>query len=256
MIPPTTIAPRSCHLLYSSFVLFNAILLLHDNTVSAIGEEGTLTGNTYHVRGRVVLREDATMRPADILQQCFYGMGLTGCKHQGDYPRLPPYPFHWESRFVQGSVYCIECCDNNRLDYAFEETWSLRCDLSDGDKKEIEKQEIYDLEFRFARRDTVEDETIVSCQIPHQNIADSALTGYHLKIWVTEKSDGLVYYRGVEKCEVTTTEDEGPTAKEDRTIFWETITLINYDAGAALVVQWKAWFAVVVLASLGQFIGL
>lgn len=145
---------------------------------AAVGEQGTLTGNTYHVRGRVLMREDATVRPADILQQCkllhcrysswsminwpfpaipstgFYGFGLKNCKHQGEIPRLPPYPFHWESRFVQGAAYCIECCDNNRLDYAFNETWSLKCALDDGDEKELSKLEIYDLDFRFARRET------------------------------------------------------------------------------------------------------
>ena len=73
------------------------------------GEEGTMTGNTYHVRGKIVMKEDATTRPADILQQCFYGIGLVNCEHRGDLPRLPPYPFHPKSKFVAGNNYCIEC---------------------------------------------------------------------------------------------------------------------------------------------------
>ena len=77
---------------------------------SPIGEEGTMTGNTYHIRGKIVMKEDTTTRPADILQQCFYGMGLVNCQHKGDeLPRLPPYPFHPESKFVMGNNYCIEC---------------------------------------------------------------------------------------------------------------------------------------------------
>lgn len=60
--------------------------------------------------------------------------------------------------------------------------------MQDGDKKELEKLEVYDLQFKFARRETLEDEEMVVCDIPHQSIATSALTGYHLKIWVTEQS--------------------------------------------------------------------
>ena len=92
-------------------------------------------------------------------------------------------------------------CDNNRLDFDFNETWSLFCALDvsqldttlflphslanhtilppmkDGDKKELEK---------------MEDEEMVVCDIPHQSIATSALTGYHLKIWVTEQSKSFL----------------------------------------------------------------
>ena len=74
-----------------------------------IGEEGTMTGNTYHVRGKVIMKEDTTTRPADILQQCFYGVGFVNCEHKGDLPRLPPYPFNPKSKFVAGNNYCIEC---------------------------------------------------------------------------------------------------------------------------------------------------
>ena len=58
----------------------------------------------------------------------------------------------------------------------------------DNDKKTIEQLEIYDLQFKFARRETMDDEVMTVCDIPHQSIATSALTGYHLKVWVTEKS--------------------------------------------------------------------
>ena len=64
--------------------------------------------------------------------------------------------------------------------------------LQDGDKKELEKMEVYDLQFKFARRETLEDEEMVVCDIPHQSIATSALTGYHLKIWVTEQSKSFL----------------------------------------------------------------
>ena len=64
--------------------------------------------------------------------------------------------------------------------------------MHDGDKKELEKMEVYDLQFKFARRETLEDEEMVVCDIPHQSIATSALTGYHLKIWVTEQSKSFL----------------------------------------------------------------
>ena len=50
------------------------------------------------------------------------------------------------------------------------------------------------MQFKFARRETMEDEEMIVCDIPHQSIATSALTGYHLKIWVTEKSKSIYIY--------------------------------------------------------------
>ena len=50
------------------------------------------------------------------------------------------------------------------------------------------------MQFKFARRETMEDEEMIVCDIPHQSIATSALTGYHLKIWVTEKSKYIYIY--------------------------------------------------------------
>ena len=59
----------------------------------------------------------------------------------------------------------------------------------------IKKLEVYDLQFKFARRETMEDEEMIVCDIPHQSIATSALTGYHLKIWVTEKSKYIYWLK-------------------------------------------------------------
>ena len=90
------------------FIVATILITLLQPTLE-IGEEGTMTGNTYHVRGKIIMKEDTTTRPADILQQCFYGVGFVNCEHKGDLPRLPPYPFNPKSKFVAGNNYCIEC---------------------------------------------------------------------------------------------------------------------------------------------------
>ena len=98
-------------------------------------------------------------------------------------------------------ILCIRCKSSiyytkkNIYIYTNHISLQLRNIIKDGDKKELEKLEVYDLQFKFARRETMEDEEMIVCDIPHQSIATSALTGYHLKIWVTEKSKYIhIYY--------------------------------------------------------------
>ena len=218
--------------------------------LQAIG--GTLLENTYHIRGSIASKNDLTVRKADTLQSCFMGFGFRKCEHvpikepyeedseaaienfgpyRSDQPELPPYPFNWRSYIVVDQVYCLECCANTRLAYDFKETWNFVCDISDGGDVDLKLMEIMPLEFRFARRETIDDEGIVTCDLPHES-ETTALTGYHLKIWVTEMSEGSQYYRGVSKCEATSTEDAGDTAFDDRVVFKETITLImNHGSG-------------------------
>ena len=212
--------------------------------LQAIG--GTLLENTYHIRGTIASKNDLTVRKADTLQSCFMGFGFRKCKHvpikepydidsesaieeygpyRSDQPELPPYPFNWRSYIIEDQVYCIECCANTRLSYDFKETWNFVCDISDGGDIDLKLMEINPLEFRFARRETIDDETIVTCDLPHES-EETALTGYHLKLWVTEMGEGTQYYRGVSKCEATSTEDAGKDAFDKRIIFNETITLI------------------------------
>lgn len=212
---------------------------------------GTMLENTYHIRGNIVSKNDLTQRKADTLQSCFMGFGFRKCEHvpmtaeydadpegatalygpyRSDMPELPPYPFNWRSTIIEDQVYCLECCANTRLSYEFRETWNFVCDVSDGGDADLKLMEIMPLEFRFGRRDSIDDETLVTCDLPHES-EQTALTSYHLKIYVKEMSEGTVYYRGVSKCEATSTEDAGASAFNDRTTFTERITIILESAG-------------------------
>lgn len=158
---------------------------------------GTLLENTYHIRGNLVIKNDNTIRKADTLQSCFMGFGFNKCEHvslkseydadaaaatakYGPYrnaPMLPPYPFHYRSAFPEGQPYCIECCANTRLFYEFRETWNWECDVSDGGDETLKLMEQQPLEFRFARRESIDDESIVKCDLPHET-ETTALTSY------------------------------------------------------------------------------
>ena len=207
---------------------------------------GTMLENTYHIRGNIVSKNDLTQRKADTLQSCFMGFGFRKCEHRpmteeydkdpegatalygpyrSDMPELPPYPFNWRSTIIEDQVYCIECCANTRLSYEFRETWNFVCDISDGGDTDLKLMEIMPLEFRFGRRESIDDETIVTCDLPHES-EQTALTSYHLKIYVREMSEGTVYYRGVTKCEATSTEEAGDDAFNNRETFTERITII------------------------------
>ena len=230
---------------------------------------GSMLENTYHIRGALVGKNDLTVRKADILQSCFMGFGFRKCEHEplpvalwdddeeaateaygpyrSDQPELPPYPFNWRSAIIMDQVYCLECCANTRLSYEFKETWNFKCDIADGGDADLKLMEIAPLAFRFARRESIDDETVVVCDLPHES-EQTALTSYHLKLWVTEMSEGTTYFRGVRKCEATSTEDAGSNAFTDRVVFTETITLIHDAAQQVHAVSWTA-FAVTLVAA-------
>ena len=47
-------------------------------------------------------------------------------------------PFHWRSAFRDGAgdakMWCLQCCNNNRLSMEMNSTWELNCDYNDEQK--------------------------------------------------------------------------------------------------------------------------
>ena len=58
---------------------------------------------------------------------------------------------------------------------------------------------------------------------------------------------GTAYYRGVTKCEVTSTEDESPGAKGTRSIFWENITIINANNANSMITIYQYIYSLLII---------
>ncbi|KAF1789431.1 Protein kinase-like domain [Phytophthora cactorum] len=89
-----------------------------------------------------------------------------------------------------------------------DETWNLSCPLNDVQRLSVSKGR---RTYRFARRNTLNDDTIIECPMPTRNLS-SYLSGYKLELVVIERSlnFGAEFWRSVVECSVTITESEDP----------------------------------------------
>ncbi|OWZ23640.1 hypothetical protein PHMEG_0001444 [Phytophthora megakarya] len=104
--------------------------------------------------------------------------------------------------------YCLQCCTNPVPLTGADETWNLSCPLNDLQRLSVSKGR---RTYRFARRNTLRDETIIECPMPERNLSNY-LSGYNLELVVIERSShfGTEYWRSVVECSVTITESEDP----------------------------------------------
>jgi hypothetical protein len=103
--------------------------------------------------------------------------------------------------------FCLYCCSMNDPQPGYETklTWDLYCPIDGLDKpKGLNPYTDFDnYQFRFARRDSLSDVEVVTCDLlrsPEQK--DLVLQGYDLTIYIVDHYDGTDYWRGVESCEV------------------------------------------------------
>jgi len=117
----------------------------------------SVVGN-LNLLGKLVdkAEEQAECKDKAIWGDCFSGFNFPQSQcipyDEDATPDLPPSPFHWKAKFNPSSSapYCIECCSNARLEYAFEdETWDLRCTLP----ASISELDVYEHDFWFPVRD-------------------------------------------------------------------------------------------------------
>jgi hypothetical protein len=119
------------------------------------------------ILGKLINRADADLecRSKGVWSACFSGLDFPQSKcvpylpeiqkggMKPEYPKLPPAPFHWSTKFRPDSdePYCIECCSDSRTTFLFtDETWNLKCKFDNG--KTVEDYDIYEHDFWFPVR--------------------------------------------------------------------------------------------------------
>eukprot|EP00940_MAST-03C_sp_MAST-3C-sp2_P001328 g1328.t1 len=201
--------------------------------------------------------------------------GQLDCQEFTSYGGGFPYgqDLFWESTplKVQGEEpWCLNCCDNRRMAYNFKDTFVMQCDydtnaigLAMGSIFTLPtslEDDIQDLIFRFAKRETLDDETGTTDCILNRHLlpdvvegrykrAQNYLVGYNLTIGVAERRSGLNYWKGVDWCYVepiVSTRDYWQRLRSEDTVkFLEIITMTNlpdpllYDRQPPE--RWHAW---------------
>jgi hypothetical protein len=162
---------------------------------------------TYGIFGAIqTVASVSTLTPATLpsasasrlLDRCFAGFALSGCVDRS----LSRKAFVFTSQFQDTSQpYCLQCCTHPVPTSGADELWDLACPLNAAQRLSVSRA---DRAFRFARRESLEDDAVVECAMPARN-ASTYLSGYSLELVVIERSAsmGTKFWRQVVNCSVT-----------------------------------------------------
>lgn len=140
----------------------------------------------------------ASASASRLLDRCFAGFALSGCVDRSDSRKA----YVFTSQFQDTSQpYCLQCCTHPVPTSGADELWDLACPLNAAQRLSVSRA---DRAFRFARRESLEDDAVVECAMPARN-AGTYLSGYALDLVVVERSTsmGAKYWRQVVNCTVT-----------------------------------------------------
>jgi hypothetical protein len=138
--------------------------------------------------------------------------------------------FSMDVQFPGTELYCIECCNQRRLDWAVDQTVATKCDMTDpfatynGRSMSLDTVRSTSWEFRFAVRTTTTDASVVTCPLKRTNPSLYVL-GYKLTLWVQEYNQVIAYWRGVNRCEAVAVETND-TVMVASNVFREEIRMI------------------------------
>ncbi|KAG1697055.1 hypothetical protein DVH05_017440 [Phytophthora capsici] len=189
---------------WGCFVVLSVAGLLNATSGSSIKA-------TYGIYGAIQsLDTPTTVRT--LLQQCYAGFALNGCKDLNVSAGFHK-AYGFETQFTDPSLmnqqYCLQCCTNPvPITTGADETWNLSCPLNDLQRLSVSKGR---RTYRFAQRNTLDDESIIECPMPTRNLS-MYLSGYELQLVVIERSSnfGTEFWRSVVECSVSITESEEP----------------------------------------------
>jgi hypothetical protein len=138
--------------------------------------------------------------------------------------------FSTDVQFPGNELYCIQCCNQRRLDWAVDQTVAAKCDMTDpfqtynGRSMSLDTVRSTSWEFRFAMRTTTTDASVVTCPLQRTDPSLYVL-GYKLTLWVKEYNQVIAYWRGVNKCEAVAVETNN-TVMVASNVFREEVRMI------------------------------
>mmetsp|Transcript_11915 Transcript_11915/g.19402 ORF Transcript_11915/g.19402 Transcript_11915/m.19402 type:complete len:265 (-) Transcript_11915:787-1581(-) len=188
-----------------------------DEVEAVSAEDGRKLEATYQIWGQLIEKDKAMERGA--IMSCFFGIGMKTCTYEPDLVAqentfdlsgmdsdMVAAPFNWQTMFPGNKLYCLECCSNTRLQHNVDETLKIKCSLEDpranynGRSKTFDIIRAADWEFRFARRQTSTDDTVITCEIIRSD-RTKYMVGYEVTLWIEEYNSVISFWRGVSKCE-------------------------------------------------------
>lgn len=165
--------------------------------------------------------EDRHLKPdydRIMRQGCFQGIGLQKCRipDGARIPNLGNKPFHIDSTFKRERPLCLECCSNTRGYFGFKESWTFKCDWRGADVK----YDLFNKQFRFARRDTLTSLAVTSCEVkrprerhiisvlPNEGMLVDPYWKFHLGVRVPQNPEEWRYTKEISATATAMKSDE------------------------------------------------
>ncbi|KAF1331120.1 hypothetical protein FI667_g4367, partial [Globisporangium splendens] len=193
-----------------TFTLFMAPTRNRTHAVTVPLGTPPISQQTYGIYGTIQSLDKKTTIEW-LAEQCYTGFALNSCEDLNSTAGLHK-EYAFETQFTdpskQKQQFCLQCCTKPVPLTGVDETWNLSCPLNDLQRLSVSQDRRV---FRFARRDTLLDETIIECSMPNRTQL-TYLSGYALTLYIIERtvSFGANYWRSVVNCSVQITESTMP----------------------------------------------
>eukprot|EP00903_Cladosiphon_okamuranus_P011990 g11259.t1 len=186
---------------------------------------------------------------AEVVQTCFGGLEVGSCE-----PSSPNWLIDFLDQYNEGTsgAYCAACCSNTDVS---GDTWTFTCPLISTAFAEFVN--VFGWEFRFGRRESIDDKEVVTCPIPRTACVydedgvltapcesdGSFLSGYVLSLDVMTIERSFSSWKSVQRCSVETQESDTQPAE-----LAETITMAQVFANdSGIEAGWAVLIALVAL---------
>lgn len=165
---------------------------------------------TYGIYGAIQSRDKKAAIDL-LLEQCYAGFALNDCEDlnaTAGFHKDHSFATQFTDPIQQKQQFCLQCCTKPVPTFGADETWNLSCPINDVQRLSVSQDR---RAFRFARRETLSDETIVECLMPDRT-ESTYLSGYVLTLYIIERtaSFGASYWRSVVNCSVEIRESTLP----------------------------------------------
>lgn len=168
---------------------------------------------TYGIYG-AIQSLDKRSSVAWLLDQCYAGFTLNSCEDlnaTAGFAKDYSFATQFTDPVKLKQQFCLQCCTKPVPLAGADETWNLTCPLNDLQRLSVSQDQRV---FRFARRDTLTDETVIECLMPPR-AHGTYLSGYALTLIIIERTAnfGASYWRSVVNCSVSISESASPPTR-------------------------------------------
>ena len=153
----------------------------------------------YSIYG-LFAQKSTALESNKVYGQCFRGNSLTTCSPNladDDFTLAYDREYYKTLGDRQGNFYCVECCGTSPT---YIDNWDLSCTNTIQTRAKTLPFENTDMELRMARKKTLTDTEVITCDFPRT--PGMYVHGYTVTLTVQQYDSNFNFWRGVSKCSI------------------------------------------------------